>query len=76
MEDGHPIFAALYDPLGASAERRWMGGRRRRLLAGARGAVLEIGGGTGANLAHYRDVDRVTIAEPDPFMRNKIGPKL
>src|ERR671910_861262 len=73
---GHPIFAALYDPVGASAERRWMGGRRRRLLAGARGAVLEIGGGTGANLAHYRDVDRVTIAEPDPFMRNKIGPKL
>ena len=53
-----------------------MGGRRRRLLAGARGAVLEIGGGTGANLAHYRDVDRVTIAEPDPFMRSRIGPKL
>jgi ubiquinone/menaquinone biosynthesis C-methylase UbiE len=76
MKEGHPIFAALYDPLCASAERRWMGGRRRRLLAGARGAVLEIGGGTGANLAHYRNVDRVTIAEPDPFMRNRIGPKL
>jgi ubiquinone/menaquinone biosynthesis C-methylase UbiE len=75
-KDGHPIFAALYDPLGASAERRWMGGRRRRLLTGARGAVLEIGGGTGANLAHYRDVDRVTIAEPDPFMLSRIGPKL
>jgi ubiquinone/menaquinone biosynthesis C-methylase UbiE len=75
-KDGHPIFAALYDPIGASMERRWMGGRRRRLLAGARGAVLEIGGGTGANLAHYRDVDRVTIAEPDPFMRSRIGPKL
>src|SRR5215212_10569296 len=73
---GHPIFAALYDPLGASAERRWMGGRRKRLLTGARGAVLEIGGGTGANLEHYRDVDRVTIAEPDPFMRHRIGPKL
>jgi ubiquinone/menaquinone biosynthesis C-methylase UbiE len=73
---GHPIFAALYDPIGASMERRWMGGRRRRLLAGARGAVLEIGGGTGANLTHYRDVDRVTIAEPDPFMRHRIGPKL
>src|SRR5829696_5493618 len=76
MKDGHPVFAALYDPISASMERRWMGGRRRRLLAGARGAVLEIGGGTGANLAHYRDVDRVTIAEPDPFMRNRIGPKL
>jgi ubiquinone/menaquinone biosynthesis C-methylase UbiE len=73
---GHPVFAALYDPIGASKERRWMGDRRRRLLAGARGAVLEIGGGTGANLAHYRDVDRVTIAEPDPFMRSRIGPKL
>ena len=53
MKDGHPIFAALYDPIGASAERRWMDERRRRLLAGARGAVLEIGGGTGANLAYY-----------------------
>jgi ubiquinone/menaquinone biosynthesis C-methylase UbiE len=76
MQDGHPIFAALYDPIGASAERRWMGERRRRLLTGAWGVVLEIGGGTGANLEHYRDVDRVTIAEPDPFMRNKLGPKL
>src|SRR5215218_1481555 len=73
---GHPIFAALYDPMGASAERRWMGERRRRLLAGARGAVLEIGGGTGANLPHYRDVDRVIVAEPDPFMRKRIGQKL
>jgi ubiquinone/menaquinone biosynthesis C-methylase UbiE len=76
MKDGHPIFAALYDQKSASAERRWMGERRRRLLSGARGAVLEIGGGTGANLAHYRNVDRVTIAEPDRFMRNRIGPKL
>jgi ubiquinone/menaquinone biosynthesis C-methylase UbiE len=76
MKAGHPVFAALYDPIGASMERRWMGGRRRRLLAGARGAVLEIGGGTGANLAHYRDVDRVTIAEPDPFMRRRLDHKL
>jgi ubiquinone/menaquinone biosynthesis C-methylase UbiE len=76
MKDEHPIFAALYDQISASAERRWMGERRRRLLSGARGAVLEIGGGTGANLAHYRNVDRVTIAEPDRFMRNRIGPKL
>ena len=53
-----------------------MGGRRRRLLAGARGTVLEIGGGAGANLAHYRDVDRVTVAEPDPFMRGRLGQKL
>src|SRR5829696_1495795 len=76
MKDGHPVFAALYDPMSASMERRWMGGRRRRLLAGARGTVLEIGGGTGANLAHYRDVDRVVVAEPDPFMRRRLDQKL
>jgi ubiquinone/menaquinone biosynthesis C-methylase UbiE len=75
-KDGHPVFAALYDSVNASMERRWMGLRRRRLLAGASGVVLEIGGGTGANLPHYRDVDRVVVAEPDPFMRKRLGPKL
>jgi len=73
---GHAIFAALYDPMAASAERRWMGERRRRLLAGAHGAVLEIGGGTGANLPHYRDVDRVIVAEPDSFMRKRLRQRL
>ena len=73
---GHPIFAALYDPMAASAERGWMGERRRRLLAGAHGAVLEIGGGTGANLPHYRDVDRVIVTEPDSFMRKRLGQRL
>jgi SAM-dependent methyltransferase len=37
--------------------------------------VLEIGGGTGANLPHYGDVDRVTVVEPDPFMRKRLVPK-
>lgn len=73
---GRPIFAALYDPLGFCIERLWMGERRARLLKGAQGAVLEIGGGTGANLPHYCDVERVTIAEPDPFMRRRLGQKL
>ncbi len=49
-----------------------MGGRRERLLAGTRGAVLEVGGGTGANLPHYPDVDRVIVTEPDPFMRKRL----
>ena len=52
-----------------------MGERRARLLAGTRGDVLEVGGGTGANLAHYRGVDRVTVVEPDPHMRRKLGRK-
>ena len=73
---GHPIFAALYDRLGAAAERGWMGEQRAALLAGARGSVLEIGGGTGANLPHYRAAERVVVSEPDPHMRGKLGRKL
>ncbi|MEW6638303.1 MAG: SAM-dependent methyltransferase, partial [Actinomycetota bacterium] len=69
MSEGHRLFAALYDRMGAAMERSWMGERRARLLSGAKGEVLEIGGGTGANLPHYRDVRRLVIVEPDPFMR-------
>ena len=76
MKEGHRLFAALYDRLGRTAERGWLGERRAALLSGARGEVLEIGGGTGANLPHYRGVERVTISEPDPFMRAKLWPKL
>ncbi len=75
-DNGHPIFAALYDWLGGAAERGWMGRRRSRLLAEASGSVLEIGGGTGANLAHYREAAYVVVAEPDPFMRGKLRRKL
>ncbi len=76
MSIRHRLFAALYDRMNATAERRWMGKRRSDLLANARGVVLEIGGGTGANLPYYRGVERVVIAEPDPFMRKKLEPKL
>lgn len=72
----HPIFAALYDPASAAAERSWMGERRLRLLRDARGEVLEIGGGTGANLPHYRSAERVVVSEPDPHMRQRLRLKL
>jgi SAM-dependent methyltransferase len=36
---------------------------RERVVAAARGVVLELGGGL--NVAHYRDVERVVICEPD-----------
>jgi ubiquinone/menaquinone biosynthesis C-methylase UbiE len=46
-------IASVYDVLETPME--WMGGRarRQRVIAGARGDVLEIGVGTGANLEHY-----------------------
>jgi ubiquinone/menaquinone biosynthesis C-methylase UbiE len=76
MSIRHRLFAALYDRMNAAAERRWMGKRRVNLLADAHGVVLEIGGGTGANLPYYQDIERLVIAEPDPFMREKLRPKL
>ena len=76
MSDGHPIFAALYDRSFASAERGWLGERRSTLLSTAAGSVLEIGGGTGANLPHYRDAGNVVLTEPDPHMRRRLRRKL
>src|SRR5205823_4363594 len=45
------------------------GERRHRLLAAARGRVVEIGPGTGLNFAHYTAaVTGVVALEPDPHM--------
>jgi ubiquinone/menaquinone biosynthesis C-methylase UbiE len=55
--------ARIYDLYSAPMEL--MGGRRRRrrILSRAYGAVLEVGVGTGANLAHYRDDTAVTAID-------------
>lgn len=74
---GHPIFAALYDRVEARAERAGLGEMRSRLLARARGRVVELGAGTGANLSHYPDaVDSVTLIEPDPHMARRLRARL
>ena len=49
----HPIFAAVYDRMLASAERAGLGEMRATVLAEATGRTLELGAGTGANLEHY-----------------------
>jgi ubiquinone/menaquinone biosynthesis C-methylase UbiE len=65
--------ARLYDPFLALGERRGMAARRRALLAGARGRVVEIGAGTGANLGAYPGaVDALVLTEPDPGMRRRL----
>jgi SAM-dependent methyltransferase len=59
------LMRALYDPFLWTAERLGMAGRRRRLLAHARGDVLEIGAGTGLNARHYPDaVEQLVVTEP------------
>lgn len=72
MPESHAVFAAVYDRVTAPAERAGLADRRRRLLAGATGRVLEIGGGTGLNLPHYPAGLEVTVLEPDGAMRERL----
>ena len=72
MGSEHVVFAAVYDRVTAPAERAGLADRRRRLLAGATGRVLEIGGGTGLNLPHYPAGLDVTVLEPDGAMRERL----
>ena len=47
------------------------------MLAGAQGDVVEIGAGTGANLAHYPPaVGRLVLVEPDPTMADQLERKV
>lgn len=47
------VFARFYDRAFARVEERGLRDARRRLLSGLSGRVLEVGAGTGLNLAHY-----------------------
>lgn len=69
------LFAASYDLLTGPLERRGLGERRARLLATARGRVCEVGGGTGANVRHYRPelVERLVVLEPSGPMRDRLA---
>lgn len=66
------ISAALTDRIGTRFEAEVIGPRRRELLADVRGTVLEIGAGTGANLAHYPSEVELVLTEPDPHMRRRL----
>jgi ubiquinone/menaquinone biosynthesis C-methylase UbiE len=60
------IFAFTYDRQMARTENAGLSGFRQRLLAGASGDVIEIGGGTGINLPCYGPgVRSLTMTEPE-----------
>jgi ubiquinone/menaquinone biosynthesis C-methylase UbiE len=68
------IMAVLYDPFLSLGEIAGMRRRRRTLVAEACGRVVEIGAGTGLNVAHYPDaVDDLILTEPEPGMRRKLA---
>ena len=71
------VFAAVYDRMLAGAEDAGLRQRRHDLLAKARGRVLEIGAGTGLNLAHYPDaVEEIVFTEPEEPMARRLTRKL
>jgi ubiquinone/menaquinone biosynthesis C-methylase UbiE len=63
------LFARVYDRSIAASEAAGLADRRRRLLAGASGRVLELGAGTGLNLAHYPPgIEQLVLTEPEAPM--------
>jgi ubiquinone/menaquinone biosynthesis C-methylase UbiE len=71
------VFAAGYDRFMAGTEKATLRGHRDALRAQASGRVLEIGGGTGANLPFYgAAVESLTVAEPEGPMKRRLQQKL
>ncbi len=69
------LFAAVYDRLGRSAEAGAYGDYRPFVAGEATGKVLEIGAGTGANLAFYSPKVSLTAADPNPHMLRRLKHK-
>ncbi len=67
------LLALVYDRSIAASEQAGLAEMRRKLLSDAGGDVLEVGAGTGSNLAHYGDAVRsLTLTEPDPSMLRRL----
>jgi ubiquinone/menaquinone biosynthesis C-methylase UbiE len=75
---GWARFGALvYHPFLWVAELAGMRTQREALLAQAGGRVLEIGAGTGLNLAHYPDdLGELVLVEPEPAMCKRLTRRL
>ena len=67
------LLAMTYDRQIAKAEEAGLRALRQGLLPAVGGHVLEIGGGTGANLPYYGPaVESLTITEPEPAMVRRL----
>jgi len=66
------FFAATYDSMSKGTEKAGLQAHRETLLSRASGRVIEIGAGTGRNLAFYRDGVELTVTEPDPSMARRL----
>src|SRR4051812_23266536 len=71
------IFAAGYDHVMSRTEKACLRGHREALIPQAEGRVLEIGGGTGANLEFYGGgVEQLMVTEPESPMVRRLEQNL
>jgi ubiquinone/menaquinone biosynthesis C-methylase UbiE len=71
------VFAAGYDRIMSAPEKAGLRDHRAALIARANRSVLEIGGGTGANLPFYGpEVTELVLTEPEPPMARRLEGKL
>jgi ubiquinone/menaquinone biosynthesis C-methylase UbiE len=71
------LFAAIYDAQMAVPEKAVLREHRKALLGRVAGRVIEIGGGTGANLPFYVSaVEELVITEPEEPMARRLERKL
>lgn len=67
------VATAAHDLIVGPLGRARVDARRRRLVGEAGGRVLEVGASDGRNLAHYRDIARLTVLEPDARRRRRLA---
>jgi ubiquinone/menaquinone biosynthesis C-methylase UbiE len=66
------LAAAGYDWFLSGSERAGLSDLRRDLVSSATGRTIEIGAGTGLNLAYYPDLDELVLVEPDRHMAKRL----
>ncbi|MFL6090281.1 MAG: class I SAM-dependent methyltransferase [Aeromicrobium sp.] len=70
-------FAASYDWVMSGAEKAVLRGHREALLGKLYGSVLELGGGTGANLPYFGPaVSELVVTEPEEAMARRLESNL
>lgn len=69
-------FAAIYDRALEQTEAHGNAARRTSVLADARGTVVELGAGTGLNLAHYPADVELILTEPEEPMARRLEERL
>jgi SAM-dependent methyltransferase len=69
----HRFFAAIWDWMISSSEKAGLADMRAEVVGEARGRTLELGSGTGNNLAYYKSaVTELVLTEPDPHMAKRL----